>query len=60
MLDKSDMKFWYQYMYDEVKEQSDEQMRFIFKVHNYAKDIGDEELDKMCQEFYRMRMERDM
>lgn len=60
MVDKGDMKFWYQYMYDEIKEQSDDQMRFIYKVHNYAKEVGDEKLHKMCVDYYLMRMERDM
>ena len=59
MLDK-DMDFWYKYKYEELCEQSDDQMRFIFKVHNYAKEVGDETLDQMCVDYYLMRMERDM
>ena len=59
MLDK-EMDFWYKYKYEELCEQSDDQMRFIFKVHNYAKKVGDEKLDKMCVDYYMMRMERDM
>ena len=54
------MDFWYKYKYEELCEQSDDQMRFIFKVHNYAKEVGDETLDQMCVDYYLMRMERDM
>ena len=54
------MDFWYKYKYEELCEQSDDQMRFIFKVHNYAKEVGDEKLNQMCVDYYMMRMERDM
>ena len=54
------MESWYKYRLEEQHEQICDQMRFIFKVHNYAKEIGDEELNKMCVDYYLARMERDM
>jgi hypothetical protein len=54
------MEFWYKYQLEESYEQSADQMRFIFKVHNYAKEIGDKELNQMCVDYYLMRMEKDM
>lgn len=57
---KGAMEFWYKYRYEEVCEQSDDQMRLIFKVHEYAKEVGDEKLNQMCVDYYMMRMEKDM
>jgi hypothetical protein len=54
------MEFWYKYRLEEQHEQICEQMRFIFKVHEYAKETGDKDLDKMCVDYYLARMERDM
>lgn len=54
------MAFWYKHQLDEYREQLDDQMRFIYKVHNYAKESGDNNLDKMCVDYYLMRMEKDM
>ena len=51
---------WYKYQLDEHREQLDDQMRFIFKIHNYAKEVEDEKLNQMCVDYYMMRMEKDM
>lgn len=58
--DKEGMLWWYKHELEEHREQLDDQMRFIFKVHNYAKEVGDETLNQMCVDYYLMRMERDM
>ena len=56
MSEDKGMEFWYKYRLEEQHEQ----MRFIFKVHEYAKETGDKDLDKMCVDYYLARMERDM
>jgi hypothetical protein len=60
MKEHEDMIEWYKYRLDDYREQLDDQMRFIFKVHNYARETEDEKLNQMCVEYYLMRMEKDM
>ena len=54
------MEAWYKYRYEEVCEQSDDQMRLIFAISKHADEVGDTTLKSMVTDYHMMRMEKDM
>lgn len=57
---KNTMEAWYKYRYEEVCEQSDDQMRLIFAISKHADEVGDTTLKSMVTDYHMMRMEKDM
>ena len=57
---KGAMETWYKYRYEEACEQSDDQMRLIYAISNHADKVGDKVLKSMVNDYYMMRMEKDM
>lgn len=57
---KGTMEVWYKHRYEEVCEQSDDQMRLIFAISKHADEVGDKVLKSMVNDYYIMRMEKDM
>jgi hypothetical protein len=57
---KGTMEAWYKYRYETVCEQSDDQMRLIFAINKHADKVGDKVLKSMINDYYMMRMEKDM